>query len=148
MTAPSLSAADGRRAFGDDPAAYDTGRPAYPNWVFDRLTERGALPTGAKVFEIGPGAGLATRELVARGAGSVLAIEPDVRLAAHLEAQDLPAVTVVARPFEEAELASGGFDLGIAFGLAPLFLDLGMGHLQLVADFSQLVEVVEAGDGA
>jgi hypothetical protein len=72
---PELSRAFGREAFGADPAAYDAVRPGYPAWVFDELVARGALRPGAATFEIGAGTGIATRALLARGAGPLLAIE-------------------------------------------------------------------------
>ena len=46
MSRPDLPRAFGREAFGDDPAAYDAVRPAYPDWVFDELAARGALGPG------------------------------------------------------------------------------------------------------
>jgi protein-L-isoaspartate O-methyltransferase len=74
----------GRRTFGDDPEGYDQARPDYPRELFARLAERCGLLPGARVFEIGAGSGLATRALLAAGAGGLLAIEPDPRLADYL----------------------------------------------------------------
>ncbi len=105
----------GRRAFGLDPANYDAARPDYPDWVFETLRDDCGLAPGSAVFEIGPGTGKATRQLLALGAGPLVAIEPDPRLAEHLrQTIDKPAVQVLAEPFEEAVLEQAGFDLGLA----------------------------------
>jgi SAM-dependent methyltransferase len=103
---------EGRRAFGADAANYDSARPEYPAWVFETLRARCGLAPGARVFEIGPGTGLATRRLVDAGA-VVTAIEPDERLAAVLTART-PSVEIVASTFEDAVLPPGIFDLGVS----------------------------------
>lgn len=104
----------GRRAFGDDPANYDAARPAYPDWVFDTLRDRCGLGPGAAVFEVGAGAGTATRALLAAGADPLMAIEPDARSAAYLrESNPQPALSVINAPFETAELTRVEFDLGV-----------------------------------
>jgi hypothetical protein len=59
---------------------YRLARPAYPVRVYQVLTDRCGLGPGARLLEIGPGTGQATRELLARGA-DVLAVEPGARLA-------------------------------------------------------------------
>ncbi|MFI4934140.1 MAG: class I SAM-dependent methyltransferase [Caulobacterales bacterium] len=105
----------GRQAFGDDPANYDAIRPDYPDWVYETLRERCGLGPGCAAFEIGAGTGIATRRLLGAGADSVVAVEPDPRLAAFLRASaDSPALEVVTAPFETAELPAGAFDLGLA----------------------------------
>ena len=106
-----LSRAFGREAFGADPAAYDAVRPAYPDWVFEELTARGALGPGTVTFEIGAGTGIATHALLARGAGPLTAIEPDPRLAAFLRTR-CPAVQVRIEAFEDCALRDAAFDLG------------------------------------
>jgi len=104
----------GRQAFGDDPANYDAIRPDYPDWVYDTLRDRCGLGPGCAAFEIGAGTGIATRRLLRAGA-SVVAVEPDPRLAAYLRANTSnPALEVVKAPFETAELPVGAFDLGLA----------------------------------
>jgi SAM-dependent methyltransferase len=104
----------GRQAFGVDPSNYDAVRPPYPDWVYAALAERGLGP-GASVFEIGPGTGTATRRLLAMGADPLVAIEPDPRLAEYLRARSpSPALEVRNETFEDANLAEGAFDLGIA----------------------------------
>jgi SAM-dependent methyltransferase len=101
----------GREAFGADPATYDSVRPAYPDWVFDELVERGALRPGAVTFEIGAGTGIATRALLAHGVHPLTAIEPDARLAAFLRAV-CPVADVRVAAFEDCPLDRAAFDLG------------------------------------
>ena len=104
----------GRQAFGEDPGSYHATRPAYPEWVFQTLCERCGLARGAAVFEIGAGTGKATRRLLDLGADPVVALEPDVRLAAFLRNSSADAsLKVIVAPFEDAALESAGFDLGV-----------------------------------
>lgn len=71
--------------------------------------------SGAAVFEIGPGTGLATRRLLSLGAALLVAIEPDARLAEYLRgALPDPALGVVEAAFEDAALEPAAFDLGVA----------------------------------
>ncbi|AIE86268.1 class I SAM-dependent methyltransferase [Fimbriimonas ginsengisoli] len=108
-----LSTAEGRRAFGDDPASYDVARPDYPARVYEVLAERCGLRPGARVFEVGAGTGLATRRLLEAGA-EVVAVEPDERMASHLSSSvSNPRLRIVTAPFEDAEIAAP-FDLGVA----------------------------------
>jgi len=112
---PQLERSFGRQAFGADPAGYDAARPGYPDWVFETLRDRCGLGPGAEVFEIGAGTGKATRRLLEAGAGPVVAIEPDARLAAFLtERADSPALRVLNQTFEAADLPSAAFDLGVS----------------------------------
>lgn len=108
----TITAEDGRSAFGADAANYDSARPEYPARIYEILRERCGLGKGTRAFEIGPGTGLATRRLLEAGA-SVTAIEPDPRLAAKLRtcAGD-PPLHIVNATFEAAELPQGAFDLG------------------------------------
>lgn len=110
-TGSDLPRAFGREAFGEDPATYDSIRPAYPAWVFEELVERGALQPGAVTFEIGAGTGIATRALLAHGARPLTAIEPDARLATFLRAGCSSADVCVAA-FEDCPLDPAAFDLG------------------------------------
>jgi SAM-dependent methyltransferase len=66
---------------------------------------------GSQVLEIGAGAGLATKELLAMGA-DVVAVEPGAELAAHLAA-DLGSdqLRIVSSDFETAVLADDAFDI-------------------------------------
>jgi hypothetical protein len=107
----SIGRDEGRHLFGRSPGAYERARPGYPAQVFDVLRERCALGPGCRVVEVGPGPGLATRELLAAGA-SVVAIEPDAALAGHLQSTVTdPGLEVRVATFEDATLPTGAFDL-------------------------------------
>lgn len=108
-----LDIALGRQAFGLDPAGYDAARPPYPDWVFDRIDTMRPF-AGAKVFEIGPGTGLATRALLRRSAAILVAVEPDPRLAGSLRLAALPGMRVLEAGFEAADLPADAFDIGVA----------------------------------
>jgi SAM-dependent methyltransferase len=113
LSAPDVGRIDGRRAFGGDARNYDDARPEYPPGVFDLLRERCGLAQGTRTFEIGPGTGLATRPLLAAGAGPLVAVEPDARLAAVLQERTASKLLqVIVAPFEEAVLPDASFDLG------------------------------------
>lgn len=106
-----------RTVFGRDPYGYDRYRLPYPERVYKILTSRCGLHRGAAVFEIGPGTGIATRELLRRGADPLTLIEPDRRLARYLLdslGADRERVEVTVEPFERTKLPTGGFDLGVA----------------------------------
>src|SRR6185312_4857092 len=108
----AITQEDGRSAFGADAANYDNARPDYPAWVYDELRTRCGLTRGTRVFEIGPGTGVATRELLAVGA-DVTAIEPDARMAKVLK-ERAPDAQVINAIFEDAALPHDGFDLGVS----------------------------------
>jgi SAM-dependent methyltransferase len=108
-----VSAEDGRRLFGLDPAAYAAGRPGYPAQLFDHLVERCGLGKGTATLEVGPGAGQATAELLARGASPYVAVEADPGMARHLAERFGNEIEIVNAPFEEAELALASIDLAV-----------------------------------
>ena len=109
-----LDPSEGRGLYGHDPAAYDAGRPAYPERLWTVLETRCGLTAGCHVVEIGPGSGLVTRGLLSRGA-EVTAVEPSGPMAAYLrEHLDRDRLHVVAASFEEAALAAGACDLVVA----------------------------------
>ena len=113
--ANDIDRAEGRVAFGDDPAGYHAARPAYPDWVFETLHDRCGLKDGAAIFEIGPGTGIATRRLLDLGANPLVAIEPDPRLAAYLRGKNPDeALVVEVSTFEDAALPELAFDLGVS----------------------------------
>jgi SAM-dependent methyltransferase len=113
--ADHIDRAEGRFAFGDNPAAYHAARPAYPDWVFETLRDRCGLRDGAAVFEIGPGTGIATRRLLDLGANPLVAIEPDQRLATYLRRENPDqALVVKVAAFEDVTLPEAVFDLGVS----------------------------------
>ncbi|MCU1426486.1 MAG: hypothetical protein JWL83_486 [Actinomycetia bacterium] len=111
---PEALRSDARRVYGLDPEGYEAGRPDYPERVYDVLTARCGLTAGTAVVEIGPGTGLVTRQLLARGA-RVVAVEPDRALAAHLVRTTASAdLAVILSTFEDAPLDDAHFDLAVA----------------------------------
>jgi hypothetical protein len=115
MKDSSIDRRVGRRAFGGDPCGYHVARPAYPDWVFDVLSERCGLAPHSATFEIGPGTGTATRRLLEMGANPLVAVEPDHRLATFLrETIAAEALTVVISTFEEVVLREASFNLGLS----------------------------------
>lgn len=103
--------------FGRDPGAYDRARLAYPKRVYEILTTHCGLHPGSAVFEIGPGTGIATRELLRLGADPIILIERDRRLARFLRTRwgdRDDRVQIAVAPFERVVLPSHGFDLGVA----------------------------------
>jgi SAM-dependent methyltransferase len=69
-------------AFDQIADRYDRVRPGYPERVFDDIAALTGIPAGARVLEVGPGPGTATRDLLARG-WRVHGIEPGAALAAR-----------------------------------------------------------------
>jgi SAM-dependent methyltransferase len=104
---------DARTIYGSDAEGYDTGRPDYPAEVYRVLAARCGLRAGTSVLEIGAGTGLVTRRLVAAGA-SVVAVEPDQNMAAHLAAAVGGDVEIIRGTFEHAVLPPDRFDLAVA----------------------------------
>jgi len=105
----------GREAFGSDPASYHAIRPAYPDWVFEMLVNRGCVFKGAAAFEIGAGTGTATRHLVDFGVNPLVIIEPDKRMAGFLcETIQFKGLSVLSVPFEDAPLPENSFDFGFS----------------------------------
>ena len=103
----STPAPDHRRLFGGNPGGYDRARPDYPSRVYEILTTRCGLRSGAATLEIGPGSGLATRRLLALGADPFVAVEPAERLASYLSGQLMAegrSVDLRVEAFEEAPL--------------------------------------------
>jgi SAM-dependent methyltransferase len=105
---------EGRRLFGSDPAVYDAARPGHAERVYQVLVERCGLAQGARVLEVGPGTGQATRRLLALGAEPLVALEPDPALAAHLRESLGARVEIRETTLEDAELELGAYDLAAA----------------------------------
>jgi SAM-dependent methyltransferase len=106
-----------RSVFGRDPEAYQLARLPYPKRVYEVLRSRCGLRPGAAVFEIGPGTGIATRELLRWGANPLTLVEIDPRLARYL-ADEIGdgggRVRFSIGAFEHSKLPAEGFDLGVA----------------------------------
>jgi SAM-dependent methyltransferase len=105
---------DGRRLFGLAPDAYASGRPGYPDGLFEILVGRCGLGPGVATLEVGPGAGQATGELLARGAAPLTVVEPDPGFAAYLTARFGDEIRLVGDAFEDAVLPRRGFALAVA----------------------------------
>jgi SAM-dependent methyltransferase len=103
-----------RGLFSSDVDAYDTGRPGYPDRVYELLQQVCGLGHGTDVLEIGPGTGQATGRLLQSGA-TVTAVELGAEMAAALEAKHLGQnLSVVVGAFEEVALEPESFDLIVA----------------------------------
>lgn len=112
----SIDASPGRQRFGTDPALYESARPGYPPDLYAWLADSCGLDAQSRCLEIGAGSGHATRPLLALPVASIVAIEPDAALAAHLReiAQADPRLTVVPQRFEDVELPDTSFDFAFA----------------------------------
>ena len=66
--------------FDEAAASYHRARPRYPAELFDALDDAVGGLSGCRVLEIGPATGVATEDLVSRGA-VISAIEPGAALA-------------------------------------------------------------------
>jgi SAM-dependent methyltransferase len=103
----------GRSAFGVDAEVYDRARPPYRDELYDLLEDEGLIE-GQSILEVGAGTGAATLELARRGAREIVAVEPDPRLAAVLEAkaaEQQAAIEVLSVALEEMEPRGAVFDL-------------------------------------
>jgi SAM-dependent methyltransferase len=115
VTMVEITQPEGKRAFGADPAGYHEARPGYPEKVFDILRDRCGIRSGSRVFEVGPGTGIASQKLLQLGANPLVLIEPDERLGNFLGdtiARSSPSVKLTVTTFEQAELPAGWFDIG------------------------------------
>jgi SAM-dependent methyltransferase len=108
-----IARADGRRLFGPAAETYDRARPGHAEAVYETLGERCGLRAGAKVLEIGPGTGQATRRLLERGADPLVVLEPDPELATFLAARLGERIVIRPSTLETAELDED-FDLAVA----------------------------------
>jgi SAM-dependent methyltransferase len=90
-------------SFGGAAANYDAYRPRYP----DRLIDDVLAPNAHRVLEGGAGTGIASIQLIERGA-DLLAVEPDARMAAVAQAKGVP---VELSTFEDWDPAGRRFDL-------------------------------------
>jgi len=111
-----LSREELRATFEEVPELYDRARPTYPPELFGDLVELAGLPAQARILEVGPGTGKATRPLAERGY-EIVAVELGERLAevAHRNLAAFPSVEIVTANFESWEPAVAGFDTVVAF---------------------------------
>jgi len=92
-------------SFGGAAQNYDTYRPRYP----DRLIDDVLAPDAHRVLEAGAGTGIASMQMIERGA-DVLAVEPDARMAAVAQAKGIP---VELATFEDWDPAGRRFDRAV-----------------------------------
>ncbi|GLK18945.1 class I SAM-dependent methyltransferase [Herbiconiux flava] len=99
------------QSFGTEAAAYDAGRPGYPDDAVEWLLSRAATDDDARpdVVDVGAGTGKFTASLVARSA-SVTAVEPDGLMRARLAA-NLPTVVAVEGTGEQLPLGEDSADV-------------------------------------
>jgi len=103
---------------------YATARPPYPSVIFQVLRAERVIGPGLRVLEVGAGAGLATRELVASGS-QVVAVEPGRDLSELLE-QAVPGAEILFSTLEDVPLPSKAFDSVVA-ATAMHWVDLSVG---------------------
>ncbi|MFZ0228286.1 MAG: class I SAM-dependent methyltransferase [Mycobacterium sp.] len=89
-------------SFGGAAQNYDTFRPRYPDQLIDDVLAPGAR----RVLEAGAGTGIASLQMIERGA-ELLAVEPDARMAAVAQAKGIP---VEIATFEQWDPAGRTFD--------------------------------------
>jgi SAM-dependent methyltransferase len=111
--------------------AYADSRPPYPQAIFDVLKAQGVIGPGVRVLEVGPGAGLATAELVDAGS-DVVAVEPGADLADVLRRR-VPSARVVVAPLEEADLGEEGTFDSVVAATSMHWVDLAVGLPKLHA---------------
>jgi SAM-dependent methyltransferase len=97
------------------PAAYELGRPGYPEEAVALLAERLGLAPGTVVLDLAAGTGKLTRALTATGS-HVVAVEPVAEMRAAL-AESLPSAPALAGTAESIPLEAGSVD-AVAVGQA------------------------------
>ena len=90
-------------SFGGAAENYDAFRPRYPDQLIDDVL----APHAHRVLEGGAGTGIASMQLIERGA-DLLAVEPDARMAAVARSKGIP---VELATFEDWDSAGRRFDL-------------------------------------
>ena len=106
-----LPRAVGRAIFGADVEGYQSARLGYPPELYAAVRDR-CGGAARSILEIGPGTGLATRDLLEHlNAERLVAVEADPVLAAHLASTvPDPRLKICQAGFLDAEIA-GQFDL-------------------------------------
>ncbi|MCT7364167.1 class I SAM-dependent methyltransferase [Mycolicibacterium llatzerense] len=90
-------------SFGGAARSYDQHRPRYPEPMLDELVGAGSV----RVLDVGAGTGIASRQLIARGA-ELVALEPDPRMAEIAAEHRVP---VEVATFEDWDDAGRTFDV-------------------------------------
>ena len=104
-------------SFGGAAQNYDTYRPRYP----DRLIDDVLAPDAHRVLEAGAGTGIASIQMIERGA-DLVAVEPDSRMAAVAQAKGIP---VELAKFEDWDPAGRRFDR-VVFAASFHWVDPGV----------------------
>lgn len=101
-----------RETFDNQAELYNRMRPRYPREIFDALIEATGLNDDARLLEIGPGTGQATRSF-AEYRYNIVTIELGVALAkiARRELSKYKNVEVVTGAFEDVQFSDELFDL-------------------------------------
>jgi len=92
-------------SFGGAAHNYDAYRPRYPDQLIDDVL----APDARSVLEAGAGTGIASMQMIERGA-ELLAVEPDARMAAVAQAKGIP---VEIATFEQWDPAGRTFDRAV-----------------------------------
>jgi SAM-dependent methyltransferase len=111
--APASVRARAFDAWADD---YERYRPGYPPALFDLIAERLALPSDARVVDLGAGTGRVARSTAARG-WRTTAVDPGVPMLAVLRdraAAEGLAIDVVRAIAERTGLPAASFDAALA----------------------------------
>ena len=101
--------------FDDNAQAYHRFRPKCPVYILDKLRRASALPSEARILEIGCGTGQLTTDL-AKWQHALVAIEKGSQLAALAKTNTSAygKVQIITADFEEWPVAEEGFDLVVA----------------------------------
>lgn len=104
-----------RQGFDQVAQLYNESRPRYPDHLFSALIKVTGLSPKAKLLEIGPGTGQATKSLAIHGY-DITCVELGAALAgiAKHELRNYPNVRILTGAFEDIELPSDTFDLVFA----------------------------------
>jgi len=114
---PRLSSSTPQRAtlFDEVASTYHDVRPGYPDTVFEQVIRTTAVPSGARILEIGCGTGKATVPFASRGF-QMLCLEPGPNLAAvaRMRLKDFPLVQVLNTTLEQWLVEPNAFDLVVS----------------------------------
>lgn len=88
---------------------YDTARPSYPEGLFHLLASRTGPLLGKRVLDSGAGTGVASRQLIARGA-RVVALDPGIEMLARARRRT-PSLPVVVADAAALPLEPGSLDM-------------------------------------